>query len=117
MNRLAAAVLLAALPAQAEVPTGHIHVGVGASVYKPLVSEQSNVWNPPGEPGKTPGSDLALSVELAFETTHAFVGSASRREDFSPRNRNSRSHRCAEASSLEAGTSVPTSRSAPDACR
>jgi len=74
MNRIAAAVLLVALPAQAEVPGGHIHVGVGASVYKPLVSEQSFVWNPPGEPGQTPGTDLALSVELLFETAHAFAG-------------------------------------------
>ena len=73
MNRIAAAVILAAVPAQAEVPGGHLHVGVGASVYQPFVSDQSLVWNPPGEPGHTPGTDLALSLDLAFETTYAFA--------------------------------------------
>jgi hypothetical protein len=74
MDRLAAVVLLASLPAQADVPGGHFYVGFGASVSKPLVSDQSYVWNPPGEPGNPPGTDLALSLELAFETTHAFAG-------------------------------------------
>ena len=78
MHRVICLALLAALPAQADVPGGHFYVGFGASVSKPLASDQSLVWNPPypGEQGISPRTDLSLSFEIAYETTHAFVAAS-----------------------------------------
>ena len=75
VNRIAATVLLAALSVRADVPGGHWYVGFGASASKPLASDKSLVWNPsiPGERGEPLHADLALSLDLAFETAHAFA--------------------------------------------
>jgi hypothetical protein len=66
MTRLIFLVLLAAMPLRAEVPGGHWYAGIGISGSKPLASDNGHVWSPLQ-------ADYGLSLELAFEMTHAFV--------------------------------------------
>src|SRR5438128_2604622 len=82
VNRIAAAVLLAARAAHADVPGGHWYVGFEASPSKPLASDHSQVWGPPGDRVIPLRTDLALSLELAFEMRHAFVGISFERGGF-----------------------------------
>lgn len=67
------AILLGAVEAQADVPGGHLYIGVGASASKPLASNHSVVWGPPNDRIIPLRIDYALSLEFAFETKCAFA--------------------------------------------
>jgi hypothetical protein len=56
--------LLLALPAAADVPGGHVYVGVGGSWMVPIASDAGGALKPLHK-------GFALSLELAGETSHA----------------------------------------------
>ena len=60
------AILLASLPAAAQVPGGHVYFGVGGSWMVPLASDSGHVW-------KSAQQSFAPSLTLAHETQHTLV--------------------------------------------